>query len=73
MKYQEEFTGGISEFSAFIKNALADLSAEKLSVQGEKVSIPKGAQLDYKVKYDDDETGGSISIKASWENDLEVD
>lgn len=74
MKYQEAFTGSKSEFGDYIKKAVPELFAGKLVVEGKPVAIPVGNDLDYKVKYDEDEQGGSFTIKVSWENEgVEVD
>lgn len=73
MKYQESFTGLKSDFADFVKKAVPELFTGKLAVEGRKVSIPKDANLDYKVKYDDDEEGGSFTIKVSWDNETESD
>ncbi len=76
MKYQETFVGSRHEFAEFIKKAVPDLFSGKLTVEGKTVSLPSDGDLDYKVKYDDDEQGGSISIKVGWENpnvDIEID
>ncbi len=74
MKYQEAFTGSKTEFGDYIKKAVPELFAGKLVVEGKPVTIPVGNDLDYKVKYDEDEQGGSFTIKVSWENEgVEVD
>lgn len=74
MKYQESFIGSKSDFAAFIKKAVPELFSGKLTVEGQQVAIPQGSDLDYKVKYDADEQGGSVSIKVSWsEEEVEVD
>ena len=71
MKYHEAYTGTKSEFSDFIKKALPDLFAGRLQVEGQTVRLPSDVNFDYKVKYDEDEQGGSVSIKVAWDNDTE--
>lgn len=66
MKYQNRYLGTKPEFTDFVKKAVSELVAGKLEVEGTVVDIPDDADLDYKVKYDRDELGGSFSIKASW-------
>ncbi len=68
MKYQETYTGSKAEFGDFIKKAVPDLFSGKLTVEGKTASIPGDIELDYKVKYDESEEGGSVSIKVTWEN-----
>lgn len=76
MKYQESYFGSRAEFGEFIKKAIPDLFAGNLTVEGNPVALPSDTELTYKVKYDDDIEGGSVSIKVSWDNpemDLELD
>lgn len=72
MKYQETYLGTKAEFGEFIKRAIPDLFSGKLSIEGKPVSLPSGKELDYKLKYDEDEQGGSISIKVGWSNEVMV-
>lgn len=79
MKYQENFTGQKADFADYIKKVVPELFGSRLAVEGKTVTIPSDNPLDYKVKYDEQETGGSISIKVSWEfpgkedDEVEVD
>lgn len=68
MKYQESFIGSKAEFGEYIKKAIPDLFAGRLVVEGKQVSLPSDTDFDYKVKYDEDESGGSVTFKVSWEN-----
>ena len=75
MKYQESFIGSKAGGS-YIKKAIPDLFAGKLVVEGKQVTLPSDKEFDYKVKYDEDESGGSVTFKVSWENaeaDIELD
>ena len=50
--------------------------AVRMTVEGKTISIPADVELDYKVKYDEDPEGASVSIKVSWENtnlDFEIE
>ena len=69
MKYQESYLGTRAEFGEFVKKAVPDLFSGKLNVEGKTVTLPSDTDLDYKVKYDEDEQGGSITIKVAWEKD----
>jgi amphi-Trp domain-containing protein len=73
MKYQEAYLGSRQEFADFVKKAVPDLFSGKLMVEGRSVSLPTDSDLDYKVKYDEDDQGGSVTIKVSWENATEVE
>lgn len=73
MKYQETYLGTRAEFGEFVKKAIPELFSGRLTVEGKPVTMPIDKELDYKVKYDDDEQGGSISIKVGWKNeDMEI-
>jgi len=71
MRYQDAYQGSIDEFGEFVKRAVPDLFAGNLVVEGQPVVIPADADVDYKVKYDDDLEGGSVTIKVSWEKEIE--
>ena len=68
MKYQETYLGSKAEFGEYIKKAVPDLFAGRLAVEGKAITLPADTDLDYKVKYDEDEQGGSVTFKVSWEN-----
>lgn len=76
MKYQEANIGSKAEFGDYIKKIVPDLFAGRLAVEGKAVSIPGDVELNYKVKYDDGDEGGSVTIKVSWDNpnlELEIE
>lgn len=68
MKYQNSFFGGKTEFADFIKQTIPDLFGGRLDVEGQKVTLPADKDLAYKVKFDEDESGGSVTIKVAWKN-----
>lgn len=70
MRYQDAYLGSRAEFGDFIKRAVPDLFAGNLVVEGTPVTLPEDADLDYKVKYDDDVEGGSVTIKVSWDKEV---
>ena len=69
MRYQDVYLGSRSDFGDFIKKAVPDLFAGNLIVEGTPVLLPEDADLDYKIKYDDDAEGGSVTIKVSWDKE----
>lgn len=74
MKYQEAYLGSKTEFGEYIKKMVPDLFSGKLSVEGKSVAVPADKDLEYKVKYDEDEDGGSFTVKVAWENaNVEID
>lgn len=73
MRYQDAFLGSVDEFGEFVRRAIPELFAGNLVVEGQSVAIPADAEIDYKVKYDDELEGGSVTIKASWDKETEQD
>ena len=76
MRYQEANVGSKAEFGDYIKKIVPELFAGRLAVEGKTVTIPADVDLDYKIKYDESDEGGSVTIKVSWDNpnmDLEIE
>lgn len=78
MKYQDTSTGSKADFAEFIKKVVPELFGGRLAVEGKTVSLPSDTELDYKTKYDIEETSGSFTIKVSWDygtedNDVDVE
>ncbi|NLD47263.1 MAG: transcription initiation factor IIE, partial [Clostridiaceae bacterium] len=71
MKYQQDYLGSKADLAEFVKKIIPELFSSKLVIEGKNVSIPNDRDLDYKVKVDEDEAGGSFSLKVSWNNELE--
>jgi len=71
MKFQQDFVGSKAEFADFIKKIIPDLFAGKLSVEGRNVVLPGDRELDYKIKFTEEEDGGAFNLKVSWENTVE--
>ncbi|SNS30215.1 hypothetical protein SAMN05446037_1007115 [Anaerovirgula multivorans] len=66
MGYSEKYEGSKSECLKYVKEIVGELMKEDLEVEGEKVIIPNDRDLDYKVKYENDEYEGKFSIKIGW-------
>ena len=71
MKYQQDFVGSKAEFADFIKKTIPELFAGRLNVEGRNVVLPGDRDLDYKLKFTEDEDGGAFNLKVSWENAVE--
>ncbi|ABN52314.1 MAG TPA: amphi-Trp domain-containing protein [Hungateiclostridium thermocellum] len=67
MKYQEDFFGTKTELADFVKKVVPELFAGKLTVEGKNVVIPSDRQVDYKIKYSEDEEGAAVTLKISWD------
>lgn len=68
MKYKEEYLGTKQECMGYLSEAYAKLLRNQLMVDGEAVVIPDDKEMEYKIKYDNDEFEGSLSMKITWVN-----
>lgn len=68
MKFKEEYLGTKQECMGHLSEAYAKLLRNQLVVDGEEVVIPDDRELEYKIKYDNDEFEGSLSLKITWVN-----
>ncbi len=66
MKYQEKGIGSKQESLEFLRGMFNKLIKGQLTVEGNQVTLPDDKELEYKIKYDDDEAEGAISIKVTW-------
>ncbi|MGI6698294.1 MAG: transcription initiation factor IIE [Clostridiales bacterium] len=68
MKFKEEYLGTKQECMGYLSEAYAKLLRNQLMVDGEEVVIPDDKEMEYKIKYDNDEFEGSLSLKITWVN-----
>lgn len=73
MKYQENFSNSMDEFKRFFNTMIQQLFTNGLTVEGETVMLPTDRELDYKLKYDVDETSRSFAFKVQWDNEVHED
>lgn len=68
MKCKESYIGSKRECIDFFKSMIPKLFRGDLVIEGQEVFIPNGEELDYRVKYENDEEYkyGSIKMKISW-------
>lgn len=71
MKYTDESQGSKSDFREYLKGVMSNMFGSRLIVEGQCVEIPDDEDLEYKVKYTVDEDGCSLTIKVSWDYDVE--
>jgi len=67
VKYKEAYAGYKRECFGSLKEIFTKLLKGELTVEDEVVKIPEDKELDYKIKYDDDEMEGQLAIKISWD------
>lgn len=70
MKYQESYNQSMDEFKRSFNSMLQQLFTKKLTVEGQTVELPTDRNLDYKLKYDTDESGSSFTFKISWDSEV---
>ncbi|AOT71521.1 hypothetical protein [Geosporobacter ferrireducens] len=68
MNYREKYESSKSECLKHVKTIIGELMKEELEVEGMEVVIPDDKDLEYKIKYENDEYEGSFSIKIGWVN-----
>ena len=66
MKWADEYVGTKADFIQYLKSFVGQINTNTLSIQSQPVSVPDGTELTFKVKYDEDEEEGQVSIKVSW-------
>lgn len=73
MKYQDKYVGSQEEIYAFIKELSTKFLRNSIVVENEIANIPDDRELEYKIKYENDEYEGALAIKISWTNAEEVE
>lgn len=68
MKYKEGYVGTKKECIGFMGELFSKLFKGQLTVEDVQVEIPGDKELDYKVKYENDEIEGQLAVKISWMN-----
>ncbi len=66
MKWTDEYVGSRNDLIQYLKSLVAQIQNNTLSVQAESVTVPTDTELSYKVKYDEDEEEGQLSVKVTW-------
>ncbi|NPV70324.1 MAG: amphi-Trp domain-containing protein [Firmicutes bacterium] len=66
MKWTDEYVGSKSDLIQYLKAFVGQVNSNTLSVQAQPVSVPDGTEITFKVKYNEDEEEGQLSIKVSW-------
>lgn len=70
MKYQEKYYVPKDDCLDNIKSITSKLILGTLEIENKKVDIPD-KELEYKVKYEEDEEGGQFVIKVTWSSEVE--
>lgn len=70
MNLGEKVIGTKAEFVQYLYQVVNQLTGVGLTLEGKHVTIPDGAQLNYRVKYSEDSGESKFSLKVVWPNDL---
>jgi hypothetical protein len=73
MKYQDKYVGSHEEIYTFLKELPTKFLKNSIVVESQNASIPDDKELEYKIKYENDEYEGALAIKISWANAEEVE
>ena len=73
MKYQDKYVGAIDEIYTHLKELAAKFLKNTLVVEEQKVEIPEDKELEYKIKYENDEVEGALAVKIAWRYVEEVE
>jgi amphi-Trp domain-containing protein len=68
MKYQDKYVGSHAEIFAQLRELPKQFMQNTLVVETESAAIPTDRELEYKIKYENDEIEGSLAVKISWMN-----
>lgn len=68
MKYQDKYVGTQAEIFAQLRELPKQFMQNSIVVETESAVIPTDKELEYKVKYENDEYEGALAIKISWRN-----
>lgn len=67
MKWAEKTVGSKEDLVEYLRNICDQCASGSLAVEGQSVSLPEG-EIEFKIKFEEEESGGKFSIKASWVN-----
>lgn len=71
MKYQDKYVGTQSEIFNLLNGFARQFMQNTIVVGSERAVIPTDKELEYKIKYENDEYEGALAIKISWVNSEE--
>lgn len=62
----EKYVGSKAEFLKFMQDVMMRMASRSLTVEDGVVEIPEGVELEYKIKFDQDEGENKLAIKVCW-------
>jgi amphi-Trp domain-containing protein len=68
VKYQDKYVGSKDEVFALLRELPKQFVQDTIVVETERAAIPTDKELEYKIKYENDDYEGALAIKISWVN-----
>ncbi|OPY56531.1 MAG: hypothetical protein A4E55_02061 [Pelotomaculum sp. PtaU1.Bin035] len=66
MDYDEKYVGSRADFLKFMQEVMKKMSSRSLTVEDGVIELPDDVELEYKIKFDEDEEESKLSIKVCW-------
>lgn len=66
MDISEKFAGSKQDFVKFVMEVVGGLRSGSLNIESQEVVIPDDVEVEYKIKFDEDEEESKLAIKVSW-------
>lgn len=66
MDYSEKFVGSKADFLKFMHDVMMRMGSRSLTVEDGTIDFPEDVELEYKIKFDEDEEENKLSIKVCW-------
>lgn len=66
MDISEKYAGSKQDFVKFVMEVAGGLRSGGLNIESQEVVIPDGVEVEYKIKFDEDEEECKLALKVSW-------
>lgn len=66
MDYSEKLVGSKADFLKFMHDVVLKMGSRSLTVEDGNIDFPEDVELEYKIKFDEDEEESKLAIKVSW-------
>ena len=66
MDYSEKFVGSKTDFLKFMHDVMLRMGSRSLTVEDGTIEFPEDVELEYKIKFDEDEEENKLAIKVCW-------
>lgn len=66
MDYSEKFVGSKADFLKFMHDVVLKMGSRSLTVEDGNIDFPEDVELEYKIKFDEDEEESKLAIKVCW-------